>query len=266
VITFAVIGHNESDTLERVLDQAWEAAGPGDSVWFVDSDSSDGSAAQASRLCAEVVRAGRGKGRAMAAAVDRCETTHICFLDADLVSTTRNVPLALRDELERSGASMVIADFEWHGDGVMSHVVGIWRPLVGDLFPEALVVSPRFPLSGFRVLDVELARGPLPPGFGAETHLNIRAAVEGRRTATVDVGLFVGAIRRQPALSADMANAIFDLAESHGRLDPAMRPRWQDWVGHVDAVIAARPPEGGSVDRWRADLAAAAARPRPPAA
>jgi hypothetical protein len=159
---------------------------------------------------------------------------------------------------------MVVADFDWHGDGIMSHVLGVWRPLAGDLFPEALDIASRFPLSGFRILDLELARRPLPPGFGVETHLNIRASVEGRHVASVDVGVFVGAIRRQPTLSAEMAAAMFDLAEAHGRLDPRMRPEWEAWVDAVDAAIASRPKHGGGVEAWRARLAAAAARPRPP--
>jgi hypothetical protein len=135
---------------------------------------------------------------------------------------------------------------------------------VGDLFPEALGIAPRFPLSGFRILEADLADGPLPPGFGVETHLSIRAAIEGRQTETVDVGEFVGTIRRQPTLSMDMATAIFDLAETHGRLDLDVRPRWEAWVDELDAVIASRPPDGGDADAWRARLAAAASRPRPP--
>jgi glucosyl-3-phosphoglycerate synthase len=266
VITFAVVGRNEAGTVERVVREAFEATRPGDRVWFVDSDSSDGSADLAGRLGAELIHAPAGKGRAMAAAVERCDTSHICFLDADLVSTTQPVALALREGLERTGASMIVADFDWRGGpGVRSHVVALWRPLAGELFPEALAIAPRFPLSGFRVLEIDLAGRPLPPGFGVEAHLNVRAAVEGRRIATVDVGEFVGAVRRQPALSTDMATAIFDLAEAHGRLDAELRPRWEAWVEEVDAVIASRPPNGGPLGDWRARLAAAARRPRPPA-
>lgn len=265
MITFATVGRNEAATLERPVSEALEAAAPGDRVWFVDSDSSDGSAHVAERLGADVIRAPAGKGRAMAAAVERCETSHICFLDADLVSTTRPAPLALREALERTGASMVVAQFDWRGGpGVMSHVTGIWRPLAGDLFPEAMGIAPRFPLTGFRILETDLARGPLPPGFGIECHLNIRAAVEGRSTETVDVGEFVGAVRRQPALARDMAAAILDLAEEHRRLDRELRPRWEAWVDEVDAVIRSRPPDDQPLGAWRAELAAAAARRRPP--
>src|SRR4051812_44348578 len=120
MITFAVIGHNEAPTLRYMLDQVAAAVRPGDRVLFVDSASDDGSAELAARLGAEVLRAPLGKGRAMAAAVDRCETSHICFLDADALQTTRNVPLTLRDTLESSGADMVVADFVWRGKGVLA--------------------------------------------------------------------------------------------------------------------------------------------------
>jgi hypothetical protein len=265
LITFAVIGHNEAPTLRYMLDQVAAAVKPGDRVWFVDSASDDGSPELAARLGAEVLRAPLGKGRAMAAAVERCETSHICFLDADVLETTRNIPLTLREGLERSGADMVVADFVWLGKGVLAVEMTIWRPLAGDLFPEALGTAPQFPLSGFRVLDVELARGPLPSGFGVETHLNVIGALDGRTTATVDIGVFVGVIRPHASMYQEVAMTILDLAEARGRLERAARPAWEAWVNETVAVVAeCRSGDGIMAERFADELAALAARPRPP--
>jgi glucosyl-3-phosphoglycerate synthase len=263
MITFAVVGHNEAATLGNMLAQVREMARPGDRVWFVDSASTDSSAALAAELGAEVVRGELGKGRAMAAAVERCETSHICFLDADLRSSTRNIPLALREALERSGADMAVAEFHWVGKGVVSNTIGVWRPIAGDLFPEALGVSPSFPLSGFRLLDLELACGSLPPGYGIEAHLNVVGTLDGRRTVNVDVGELESVPRPHPTLSRDIADALFDLAEAHGRLDRAVRPLWEEWVDEVAAVIETRPPKGSDETEYRERLEAVARRPRP---
>ena len=65
MITFAVIGHNEAPTVANAIGQAAEAAESGDRVWFVDSASTDDSAAIATSLGAEVIAAPLGKGQAM---------------------------------------------------------------------------------------------------------------------------------------------------------------------------------------------------------
>src|SRR2546423_12803422 len=101
-----------------MLDQVAAAVRSGDRVWFVDSASDDDSPELAAQLGAEVLRAPLGKGRAIAAAVEHCETSHICFLDADVLATTRNVPLTLREGLEGSGADLVVAEFASPAQGV----------------------------------------------------------------------------------------------------------------------------------------------------
>lgn len=264
LITFAVIGHNEAATLLYMLDQAAAAVGPGDRLWFVDSASDDGSPELAARHGAAVLRAPLGKGRAMAAAVERCETSHICFLDADVVETTRNAPLTLREGLEQSGADMVVAEFAWPAKGVLPLTTTIWRPLAGDLFPDALATAPRFPLSGLRVLDVELARG-LPSGFGVEAHLNLMGALDSRTTATVDVGVLVGPVRLHASMYHEVAEAILDLAEARGRLERDMRPSWDAWVSETAAAIGeCRSGPGITAERFTEELATLATRPRPP--
>jgi hypothetical protein len=160
---------------------------------------------------------------------------------------------------------MVVADFVWRGKGVLAVEMTVWLPLAGDLFPEALGTAPRFPLSGFRVLDIELARGPLPTGFGAETQLNVVGAIDGRTTATVDIGVFVGVIRPHASMYQEVATTILDLAVARGRLDRAARPAWDAWVGETIAVVGRyRSGDGVMAERFKEELMALAARPRPP--
>ena len=260
MITFAVVGHNEAALLSNAIEQVHAAGLPGDRVWFVDSASSDGSGELARHLGADVVRAPLGKGSAVAVAVGRCETRHLCLLDADIESTTTNVPQTLRRALDRTGADMVVGEFEWPEKPFRPVTTTIWQSLARALFPEAIETVPRVPLSGFRILDVALARGRLPAGFGLEVHLNIVGSLDGRRTETADIGRYTGPVRPNPELPSDVAQAILDIAEARGRLDPSARPDWERWLEPVLALIAETAPE----DRTRRNLLTqAAARPLP---
>ena len=261
MITYAVVGHNEVALLANALEQALVARRGDEPVWFVDSASTDGSAEVAAGMGAEVIGAPLGKGSAVAAAAQRCETQYICVIDADLERTTRNVPVTLREELERTGADMVVGEFEWFEKPFRPTTTTIWNPLTGSLFPEAMASVPLVPLSGFRVFDVELAREPLPPGFGLEVHLNIVGSVDGRRTVTTDIGVYKGTVRPNPGLPSDIARAILDLAVARGRLAASARPLWDDWIEPILELIAVTTPD--DMERRRM-LDEAAARPLPP--
>ena len=261
MITYAVVGHNEAALLANALEQALVARRSGEPVWFVDSASTDGSAELAGSLGAEVVGAPLGKGRAVATAVERCVTKYLCLIDADLAATTRNVPATLRETLERTGVDQVVGEFEWAAKPFRPATSTLWDPLTGALFPEAIPTVPNVPLSGFRVFDVRLARGPLPEGFGLEVHLNIAGSLDGWRTTTADVGEYWGTVRANPGLPADIARAILDLAVARGRLTPEARPQWDEWLEPVLELIAEATAE--DTERRRM-LMKAAARPLPP--
>jgi glycosyltransferase involved in cell wall biosynthesis len=260
VITFAVVGHNEVALLSNALAQAQEASRTGDEVWYVDSASTDGSAERAHDLGVKVVSAPLGKGRAVAAAVERCQTSHICLLDADIELTSVNVPAALRDALVRDGADQVVWEFEWPEKPFRPVTGSIWDPLAGSLFPEATTAVARVPLSGFRILDADLARGALPTGFGLEVHLNIVGSLDGRRTATLDSGVYSGPVRRNPELPAEVGRAILDLAETRGRLARSARADWDAWLAPVLELIAEITPDDAAS---RSLLSDAVARPLP---
>ena len=261
MITYAVVGHNEAALLANALEQALVARRSGEAVWFVDSASTDGSVELARSLGTEVVGAPLGKGSAVAAAVERCETQYVCVIDADLERTTRNVPTTLREALEETGADMVVGEFEWLEKPFRPATTTVWDPLTRSLFPEAINTVPLVPLSGFRVFDVELAREPLPPGFGLEVHLNIVGSLDGRRTATADIGRYTGTVRPNPELPADIGRAILDLAVTRGRLAPSARPLWDAWLEPVLELIGATTPDDMEGRRM---LEEAAARPLPP--
>jgi len=266
MITFAVVGHNEATLLATAIRQAIEAASPGDRVWFVDSASTDDSAAIARSLGAEVVGAPLGKGRAMMTALERCRRGHMCFLDGDIEQSSSNIAVALREATEREDPDMVVGDFDWPGKRFAGAVDGMYRPLVEDLFPDALHVAPRAPFSGFRVLRSGVEAGPLPWRWGAETYLNLHLAASGKHVTTVDLGVYAGPDRlKTTELGWEVAGVILDLAERHGRLDPAMRPSWEGWVREAMAVLSTQPDVGEPPRDYPERLAEVARRPRPSA-
>jgi glucosyl-3-phosphoglycerate synthase len=264
--TYAVVGHNEAGTLANALRQVSDARRPGDRVWFVDSASTDDSARIAASLDVPVIDAPLGKGRAMAVALEECDDGYLCFVDADLESSEVNIPQRLRDVADTTGADMVVGAFHERARR-LAVTPGLYLPLLGALFPER-IDDLRVPLSGFRALRIGLPIRPLPPGYGAETHLNLEVPAARGRIADCDLGLFKGNLRGYaniPAIGTDVAAALLDLAIAHGRLDTSRRPEWDAWVDVVLGVLRTQPPVGADDARYVEDLLAAAARPLPPA-
>ena len=265
--TFAVVGHDEAATLSGVLDQAFAAAAPGDEVWLVDSASVDDSARIAASLGAKVVTAPLGKGRAIATALERCPDGYLCLVDADIQYSSGNIPLQLREAAAATEADMVVGDFDQPPGTRRSVTPAIYRPLVAALFPEAHRLDMPTPLSGFRVLRGGTRVGALPPGYGVEAHLNVEVAATGGRIALCSLGDHRGPSRghmRVASIGAEVATAILDLAEVHGRLDPIARPCWDEWIEAVLDVTREQPAEGADDDEYQRRLLTAAERPFPP--
>ena len=261
-VTFAVVGRDEQATLARALVQALEAARPGDAVWFVDSASSDGSAALARSLGAEVLGAPAGKGRAVAAVWRRLRTDWLCLLDGDLQWSERNLAAALRDAALGGDADMVVGELSFPRRSSVGPA--LYRPLVAALFPEVRPL--RKPLSGYRALRAGLDVGDLPGGYGVEAHLNVAVALAGCRTAAVELGGYRGPLRgyaNVAEVAADVAGALLDLAVAHGRISVSARPAWEAWAGEVLAVVREQPGEGEDDADYLRRLERAAARPLP---
>jgi glucosyl-3-phosphoglycerate synthase len=263
--TFAIVGHDEEERLHVALALAMEAAGPADRVWFVDSASTDGSAARAAALGAEVIPAPIGKGAAMAVALERCADGHVCFLDADTEETGSNFAAELRDAIETTGADMVVGEFDEPGRR-LTLTPTLYRPLVGELFPESLALDIHVPLCGFRALRAGLDWGRIPAGYGVETHLNLVAGVRGRRVVNCTLGHFRGPLRGYRNIvpsGRDFSQAILDLAIELGRLPASARPDWEAWVEVALDYVAGQPPEGADDTVFMQGIAALAARPLP---
>jgi glucosyl-3-phosphoglycerate synthase len=274
MFTYAVVGQNERARLGEALRQAREAARPGDEVWFVDSGSDDGSPEVAESLGARVLRAPGKKGRAIAHALAEASTEYVAFLDADIDRTTSNIAIELRAAVERSGADLVVAEFDEPRLQVRDSSRYVWRPLVAELLPEAHERFGRTPLSGFRALRAGMDLGRLPPGFGVETHVNLAVTLNGGSFELVDVGTYWGPVRSKPLLGREVGAAILDIAEANGRLDPAARPLWDAWVEGIVEVVVQRsthassghtPSENVAAPDYVGRMEAAASRPLPPA-
>jgi hypothetical protein len=263
--TFAAVGHNEAATLPLALGYARDAAQPGDHVWFVDSASDDGSAEVAREHGAAVVAAPLGKGRAMATAIDLCDDDFICFFDADMLETEHNIPRVLRDAAVASEIDMLVGTYDEPGRR-RTVTSAIYFPLVRTLFPEVLEADIVPALGGFRVLRVGLPLGPFPPGYGVETWLNVQVTLMGGRVASCPVGWFRGKLRNytnMPAMATDVAEALLDLGEAHGRLSEAARPAWEAWVAEAVELIGGQPLPGADDRAFLDDLARVSARALP---
>jgi glycosyltransferase involved in cell wall biosynthesis len=270
--TFVVVGHNEAERLPTALAQAIAAAQPGDEVWLLDSASTDGSAALAAEMEVPVLSVPRGKGRALACALDAARTDYLVVVDGDIDRTSRNFPLALRDVTARSGADLVVGEIDEPRRTLRHTSRFIWGPLVGALFEEVDGRFGKAPLTGFRSLRTAFPLGPIPPGYGVETHMNLVAALHGK-VEVAAIGTYWGPLRHKPELGAEVGAAILDYAEVEGRLAPSRRPAWDSWVEGVVSAVAVGPPrhvgdapaDPGADQEFVARVEAAASRPLPPA-
>lgn len=262
--TFAVVGHNEEPHLAAALHQALLASRIGDRVVFVDSASTDGSARIAEEVGVEVLAAPLGKGRAVRAALEYCKSDYLCLLDADIVDAELNIAERLRWAATELRLDMIVGQFWSRGASVLTSTVGVYGPMVEAFFPE---VSDRYgsrPLSGFRVLRPDHFPG-LPGDFGVESHLNIEVVMRGGGAAITDIGCYGGRYRHKPDMPFEIAGAILDLAERHGRLDPELRGDWEEWVRRIVELFSGYHGGEDQRERYRRRLFEALALPRPPA-
>jgi glucosyl-3-phosphoglycerate synthase len=263
VITFAVIGHNEAPTLEYALSQASEAAMAGDVVWFIDSASTDQSKAIAKRKNIKRLQAPIGKGRAMRYAIEQSKTEFICFIDADLLESPRNLALILAKAVRTHPRDMLVGDFE---DGSLPGVtLGIYKPLVASLFPEAADRYGSKPLSGFRIIRKGQDLGQIPNDFGVEAHLNITLALANAGTSTCSLGIYKGRFLYKSHMGLEVSNTILNLAVSSGRLDTACRPAWEGWVHDIVKHLTNYHGDLAARGSFESELCRLATRPLPKA-
>ena len=260
------MGRNVADTVHTAIAQAMEAAGHDDSVLFVDSGSTDASAAVARRLGVPVLDAPVGKGAAVAALLTHHGGGSLCLLDADIEWSGVNFAAALRDAWREADAEMLVGSFDWPARRELRVTLAIHGPLLDVLFPEAGDIFGRMPLSGFRVLNADWDLGPLPPGYGLEAHFNTQMVATGGRTKAVELGVYEGpVVPRRPDFAYEIGAAILDVAQAHGRLASDLRPAWEAWLARVAETLGAVAPDATDVSEYQEALRAAMSRPLPPA-
>jgi glucosyl-3-phosphoglycerate synthase len=241
VMTFAVVGHDEARTLVAACAQAAEAARPHDTVVFVDSASTDGSAGVARAAGFDVLPAPLGKGAAVRTLLQQAPTDWVVLLDADVVGSERNLAEPLADAVRSEpGAACVIGDFEDRVPGVLSNTWAVYEPLVARLFPAAAGRFGTHPLTGFRAARISVLGelGDIPDDFGLEAHLNLRASASRASCQVLELGWYEGRFRYKPTMGIEIGRAVLDEAERRGVLAPIRRPEWDRWVSQVAEVIA----------------------------
>ncbi len=265
MITFAILAHNEAESVGRAVAQALAAAENNDRVVVVDSASTDDTVARAREAGAEVLRGPLGKGAAMRFAAERVDTSWICYLDADFVETDRNVAHVLRDAVTHVSPdhAMVVGEFtDPPPEPLLSNTIALYPTLVRALFPEADGRFGTRPLSGFRAVRPELTKG-LPPDFGAEAYLNLTAVMSGRPFSLTHIGLYRQRFRYKPDMGREIGRAILDVATEHGRLHQERRSAWNLWVDRLVEVMAGHRGDLLDGDTYRERLFEAAAAPLP---
>lgn len=265
MFTFIIPAHNEEPTVATIVRQARAAAVPGDRVLVVDSASSDGTALEAERAGAEVVRGPVGKGAAMNAAVARTDTEWVCFLDADLVASQVNIPEVLRKAADSAGrdADHIVGDYEYDYPGtILGSTFTIYEPLAAEFFPEIGHLGANS-LTGYRAIRRSVIQTPLPADFGVEAFLNISIAVGGGRASVCHLGEVESRCRPHgAAMPRAIGESMLNAAVAYGRLDPDARPGWEGWLDEGVAALSGQTANGGR-SATLARLFSAVRRPMP---
>ena len=154
-------------------------------VWVVDDGSTDGTAAEAARAGAAVVRLDRrrGKGRALLAGAARTRAPWLLFADADLGDSAAALARLVELALAGAGDMLIAAPPRRPGRHGLGWVVGLARWGVLRLTGRRLEA----PLSGQRVLRRQVldTLHPVPAGWGIEVALTVSALRAGWRVAEI---------------------------------------------------------------------------------
>ncbi len=214
---------DERQTIQKTVAALLEAF-PEAEVIVADDGSHDGTAAEAERAGARVVRLPRrGKGQALALGERQAPPGRILLCDADVHGDLR--PLADAD------ADLVVAAFAERQGGGFGLAKWAGRALVRALSG----YEAGEPLSGQRALSAE-ARGrcfPTAAGFGCEVRMTIDAVRAGLEVTEVELPLTHRATGRDPAGFAHRGSQLLDAVLACGPLGINFRGLRLPLVGWV---------------------------------
>lgn len=187
-VTVLIPAYNEEHRIGKTL-EALKYQPSFSEVIVVDDGSADRTALIAGKHGAKVIRLlnNRGKGGAIAAAVNQIKSQVVLLIDADLQDTAGKA-LALVEPVINGEADITIARFKpkqsGKGFGLAKSTAawGIWL-LTGEKL--------QAPLSGQRCLKKEVLGKllPLAPRFGLEVGMTIDAIKQGYRLLEIDTDL-----------------------------------------------------------------------------
>ncbi|MGC8669473.1 MAG: glycosyltransferase family 2 protein [Chthonomonadales bacterium] len=185
MVSVIIPARNEAARIAATVRAASLIPGVGEII-VVDDGSRDGTADEATRAGATVVRMGKaaGKGQALQRGIETSRGEILLLLDADLGDTAIHAEHLLAPVLARE-ADMAIAQFAPRGasGGGFGLVVRLARWAIRRATGKVM----NSPLSGQRALrrQVWIETGPIEPGFGAEVGLTITALRSGFRVQEI---------------------------------------------------------------------------------
>jgi hypothetical protein len=115
---------------------------------------------------------------------------------------------------------------------------GLWLPLAGQIFPEAVAAMGQAPWTGQRAGTYDLWHQalPLPAGFEVEMALNIGWPLAGHRVLSVPGADWTNPIRPKPHLREAELDVLLTLGHQHGRLK-APPSRYRQWWKAVAELL-----------------------------
>jgi len=178
-LTVLVAARDEDGQIGRTV-EALRRAFPASAVIVADDGSRDGTAVEAERAGARVVRLSRrGKGQALTLAEREAPPGALLLCDADVEGDLR--------PLVEGGADVAVAAFARRSGGGFGIAKGTARLLVSVLRGRDL----REPLSGQRFLSPAAREScfPLAPGFGCEVRMTLDALASGLAYDEIELDL-----------------------------------------------------------------------------
>jgi hypothetical protein len=228
-LTVLVAARDEEGRIGRTV-ETLRRAFPASSVIVADDGSRDGTAAEAERAGARVVRLPRrGKGQALTLAEREAPPGALLLCDADVEGDLR--PLA------EGRADVAVAAFVSRSGGGFGIAKGTARVLVSVLCCRDL----REPLSGQRLLSrtAREACFPLAPGFGCEVRMTLDALASGLAYDEIELDLRHRPTGRDVRGFAHRGRQLLELLLAAGPLGTNYRGLRLPLVGWV---LAAREP------------------------